>query len=578
VTRAAGKAGAGTGVRALVAMLALGVVLVVTGCGASRGPVPLRPEPVPYADTLPIPEPRERSPGEVAELLEEAVWEEASEPFSVRDLVNEQHEALNITRFDDAVSSSWWERRIGYRPLTPEEVRRGATTTGPDTSRTLRVVAGKSAGVTPGFTVEDARGTRYVFKFDPPDYLHLVSSADVIASRLFWAAGYHVPEDYKVVFDSARLEVAEDAEITTESGDRPMTDADIREILDRLETTPDGRFVAVASEFVPGVPKGPFLFSGVRGDDPNDHYHHQYRRELRGLYVVSAWMNHFDMRFANTLTSYVEPGYLRHYLIDFAGALGSGSLRPHQPRDGMEHNFDLWAVVGRLATLGFYRAGWEGQDPGVIHPSIGWMRAETFDPDGWKPNWPNQAFRQKTVRDAYWGAKLVAAFSDAHIRAAVEAGGLPDRVAADTLVEILVERRDRTVAHWFGEVTPVEEVRSEPGTGGSDGRGSFTVSFRDLGLEEEVWSPGETRYRWRFRHAARDVELSGEEAAAGRSRQRIGVSLPSPSEVPGDLRGEEALATLRVTALRPGAEGRPAVIHLRWKGPGEGYRVAGLEH
>lgn len=351
-----------------------------------------------------------------------------------------------------------------------------------------------------------------------------------------------------------------------------MREEDVRGILEAVASLPDGRFPAAASEFVPGTPKGPFYFSGVRGDDPNDHYLHQFRRELRALFVLSAWVSHFDVRFANTLTSYVDPGYLRHYLIDFTGALGSESLQPRQPRDGLEHNFDLWAVAGRLFSLGFNRVGWEGEEAEVIYPSVGWLRAEGFDPGRWHPNWPNKAFRQMTVRDAYWGAKLVAAFDDAHVRAAVEAGKLPHAAAADTLTEILFHRRDRTVEHWFSRVTPVEEPEAGPTeTGGT------RVSFVDLGLREDLWSPGETRYRWRFRHPERGVEARGRTSA--RASERQAVELPTGDAAPlADPAPREALATLEITAVRPGAAEREAVVHLRWRGPDRGYSVAGLEH
>ena len=125
---------------------------------------------------------------------------------------------------------------------------------------------------------------------------------------------------------------------------------------------------------------------------------------------MSAWLNHVDMRFANTLDAYVVPGYLRHYLIDFAATLGSGTIRPHDPREGQEYNFDFWPSMGRMFTLGFFRMGWEEEPFEIIDPSIGWMAVEEFDPGKWKPNWPNEAFSSVKVVDGYWGAKLVARF------------------------------------------------------------------------------------------------------------------------------------------------------------------------
>lgn len=556
-----------------------GVFLAATAAAAGAcsplPPLPLRPEPVPYADTLPVPEPAPRERGEVGRIFETALGEEITRPVDVRRLTDTRHEALNVTRFDEVVPSAWFEPRNGRERLTPREVFLGATDgVGPDTSGPLRVVAGKAEGISPGFTVEDARGDRYLFKFDPKGHLHLASSADIVSSRLFWAAGYHTPEDHKVVFDPGRLVLDPEAEVTTATGrERAMTRDDVRGILELTDSLPDGRYLALASKFLPGTPKGPFLFSGTRGDDPNDHYHHEFRRELRGLHVVSAWLNHVDMRFQNTLDVYVAPGYLKHHLIDFAATLGSGTIRPHEPREGMEYNFDLWPTLARIATLGFYRTGWEGADVEPIAPSVGWMPVESFDPASWKANWPNPAFSAVTPRDGYWGAKLVGSFSDAQIRAAVEAAGLPTASAADTLVEILRLRRDRTVTHWYGKVTPLEEVTARRAGGGE----TLTVRFRDLGLDAGVWTPEETTYRWSFRHPERGISVEGRTGADPGPGQAISIPGAAGGEEAGGGR-RERLAVLEVAAVRPGAAARAATIYLERRGPREGYAVAGLAH
>lgn len=579
-----------TGARRPLLLLAAAAAALATAACSGRAPVPMRPEPVPYADTLPVEEPAEREPLEAGRLFLNAVGAQPTRPFDLRRGADARHEALNLTRFDDVVNSSWYEHRIDAPGgLSPREVGLGPARTPPDTTGPLTIVAGKSAGISPGFTVRDASGRRYLFKFDPEGHLHLASSADVVSSRLLWAAGYHVPEEYKVTFDPDRLALSEGAEVSDEGGDRPMRPEDVAAILARTDSLADGRYVALASRFVPGVPKGPFHFEGVREDDPNDHYRHEHRRELRGLYVLSAWLNHVDVRFANTLAAYVAPGYLRHYLIDLAATLGSGTVRPHRPREGAEYNFAFWPSLARLVTLGFYRAGWEGREPEPLHPAVGWMRVEDFDPAGWRPNWPNRAFWNMTERDAYWAAKLVAAFDREDVRAAVAAAELPDPAAADTLVDAIVTRRDRTVAHWFRRVTPLEDPAVlEPG-----GAGGPALAFRDLALEEGLADPGETRYSWRFSHPARGVDRRGTSSASEGVRQRIGFG-------PGDERraggggappaggraeraggatvGEAALARLEVTALRPGWPRRAAVVHLRWSGPDEGYAVVGLEH
>ncbi|MFO7586952.1 MAG: hypothetical protein R6X22_02675 [Gemmatimonadota bacterium] len=580
---------------ALAALAALGLA----GCGgASRVPLPLRPEPVSYADTLPIPEPEAREPLEAPKLFDDALAGEVSRVLGIRRAAGRRHEALNVTRFDDVVPSAWFEPRNAVRRLSPEEVFRGPTTSaGPDTDGPLEIVSAKVQGISPGFNIRDSRGDRYVVKFDPKGFLHLSSAAGVISNRLLHAAGWHVPEDYVLVFSKERLAVAEGATIRGEDSEEgPLTLAAVLEVLALTDSLPDGRYLAVASKFVPGPPKGPFYFDGVREDDPNDHYRHEHRRDLRGLYVVSSWLNHVDMRWMNTMDAYVEPGYLRHYLIDFAATLGSGTIRPHEPREGLEYNADFWASMGRLVTLGFYRVGWEDRQWEVIDPSIGWLEAEEFEPGRWKANWPNAAFSRVTARDGYWGAKIVGSFTDEQIRAAVRAGRLPSESAADTLARVLVARRDRIVDHWYRRVTPLERFEVVPGGTEADACGAslapeapaFVLAFDDLGLGAGLWTTDGITYAWELEHAALGRSWTGVAPAVdcpvrGEAARRALLIAPDgrkPGRDPGRrLAGGDALATLRLQGVLPdGTELRPLVVWLRRAGDAPGYTVAGLEH
>ncbi|MEE9132650.1 MAG: hypothetical protein V3U13_03745 [Gemmatimonadota bacterium] len=534
-------------------------------------------EPIAYVDTLPSLQPKVREPKEITRLLKVSVGGQIGYGFSLRRWLGEQHEATNVTRFDDVVNSTWFEHRIDLRGMTPEDVARGPTTIAPDTSRTLTVIGGKAAGISPGFTVRDANGTTFLFKFDPKGNLHLASAADVISSRLFYAAGYYVPEDYIVVLDPSQLVVDPEAEITVDFVERKMTRDDIHRILSLTDSLPDGRYLALASKFVPGRPLGPFYFSGARGDDANDYYYHEHRRELRGLYVMSSWLNHVDMRFANTLDVWIDPpGYVRHYLIDFAATLGSGTIRPHDPREGSEYNFDFWPSMARVLTLGFYKHGWEDQEFEVLHPSIGWIPNETFEPGKWRANWPNGAFNRATAADGYWGAKLVGAFSDEQIRAAMREGQLPVQEANEILAEILMSRRDKIIAYWYAKVTPIERPDTRfPNSEVSE----LEVAFDDLGIAAGVWTAGQTRYSWKFKDVYQGIEAAGEHTADPGERQSLRIALEGLDKGLPGVDDPEATATLRVEVRRDGKPvKREAVIYLRWDGSDSSYRVVGLQH
>lgn len=94
---------------------------LLAGCASAPDPLPLRPEPVPWADTLPIEEPPEQVERQGFRALLYHTPYEMSEPFRLSDPGGE---ALNRTHFDDVVSSAWFERRMGYEAIGPARLAR----------------------------------------------------------------------------------------------------------------------------------------------------------------------------------------------------------------------------------------------------------------------------------------------------------------------------------------------------------------------------------------------------------------------------------------------------------------------
>jgi hypothetical protein len=103
------------------------------------------------------------------------------------------------------------------------------------------------------------------------------------------------------------------------------------------------------------------------------------------------------------------------------------------------------------------------------------------------------------------------------------------------------------------------------------------VSFEDLGLNGGVWDAASTRYRWEVHDRKRGLESVGEQTAVAGARQSLALALErhalnSPPAEPDEL------AELRIRAVRPAADGREAVVYLRWMGEEVGYQVVGLTH
>jgi len=374
--------------------------------------------------------------------------------LGIRRLVRHPREAANVDERDQVrLPSTWWQPRLGFREVTVEQMLRGpGPGTGPAPGK-WTVTRAKTQGVTPGFFVRDEKGDRFILKFDPKDNAEMATGADVVSSYLYWAAGYNVPDNAIVYFKPGDLEIGADAVYVGALGHtRPITQEFLDEILGKLPRREDGAIRAMASRLLKGKPLGPFEYRGRRGDDPEDLIPHQLRRELRGLWAIAAWTNHADVRGPNSLDMWVKEGgrsFVRHHLIDFGSCLGSGALTARSYPTGGEYFVDYGVMARQLVTLGSLPFKWESvTDP--HYPSIGFIEASAFDPVSWRPDYPNPAFDERTERDVRWGARIVAAITDEHIRAAVERGRYSDPRAAEYLVRVLIERRDKLARRWLG--------------------------------------------------------------------------------------------------------------------------------
>ena len=96
--------------------------------------------------------------------------------------------AMNINTIDEVPDSSWFTNRIiGSKAMTAEEVASGPDSgTGPAPGKWM-IASGKSDGVTPGFTILDAKGDRWFIKFDPPKWREMATGAEVVVTKLFHA-------------------------------------------------------------------------------------------------------------------------------------------------------------------------------------------------------------------------------------------------------------------------------------------------------------------------------------------------------------------------------------------------------
>ncbi len=443
------------------------VLLFLLAAGAAaQQPPDTREEPLRVDfDMASIPEPRQVDTGYAYDFMDGTFFQQVKQAFDLPRHFGRSRPAYNVNSLDEVPDSSWFTNRNGARRMSLEEIRRGPDVNGGPAPGALIVTRGKTSGISPGFFVVDGRGDTYLLKFDSPDYPELATAAEVISTKLFHAIGYNVPQNTILRFRREDLRLDAEAEFEDQQGrKRTMHDADVNEILKLAARQPDGRYRAVASKLLPGKPKGGFSFSGVRKDDPNDIIPHQDRRDLRGLRIFSAWLEHNDIRVGNTLDMYVtENGrsFLRHYLIDLGSTLGSDTAFPNVDIVGKEYQFDGAEAGKVLVTLGLYQQPWRLETRTLRYPSVGHYESRTFAPRRWKQNFPLLAFENMTDADGYWAARIVGSFTDEQIDAAVATGELSDPEAARYLASRIKERRDRIMQTYAQRTAGLDRFRLE---------------------------------------------------------------------------------------------------------------------
>ena len=377
--------------------------------------------------------------------------------------------AQDVNSLDEVPDSTWFTNRIGVRDLSLDEVRRGPNVHEPPTlHRPWTITGAKVGGTAIGFVFKDARGDRYLLKFDKQEVPEMETGAHVIGQRIAWACGYNVPEDDVAFISRTDLVIAPDATKKNLVGDKsPLTEADLDAALAKVWHRPDGQIRVLVSRFVPGPPIGPYAREGIRADDPNDVVPHELRRSVRGQVSIFAWLNHTDLQEDNTLDAYVpdpedpERRIVEHYLIDFGKSLGVMGYINHWQTVGFTFRLDLGQAVRNLLTLGLIVPPWEEVTSPPIR-GVGLYSATNYDPGEWRTNSPYWPFFDADRFDAFWGAKILIRFTREQLAAIVEGAQYSDPRAAAYMLDVLVERQRRTAKYWFERVAPLDAFTVEP--------------------------------------------------------------------------------------------------------------------
>jgi hypothetical protein len=456
-----------------------------------------------YPDDRPVARPPERrNPTIRWEGARDAVFRPAEHFLGLE----YARQASGVNALDEVPDSSWFvdRRRDPSAPddqprwleLAPEVAERGAAVE-PEPSPPFTVLHAKTEGSAKGLVVLDAEGVKYLLKLDPPGHPGLVTSTEVVVTRLAWAAGWMVPSERLIDLPVSDLQLSKDA-WTKDKWDHqlPFGADDLAAMLSPVSH--DGTLRALASRLIEGDLLGWFTYYGRDKYDANDLIDHQNRRDLRGFGTFCAWVDNVDTFENNTLDSYVGApgqGHVLHYQQDVGASFGTFAGKPAPYYMGLVSDFPVGEMLTSFFTLGLVPAHWasvslkRARDVALVEwPEFGMFDAEHFYPRQWAPVLPTAPFVRQTKRDRYWGAKQVARFTEAEVRAAIRAGRYRP-VAAEHLFEVLWRRREKIARAFFSDVAPLDHFRLE------DDR----VCFEDLWITAGLGGGEATLYRARER-------------------------------------------------------------------------------
>ncbi|HEX2671489.1 MAG TPA: hypothetical protein VHM25_11485 [Polyangiaceae bacterium] len=495
-------------------------------------------------------------------------------PMSKFFQVDSYGEAENVNAFDEVPDSSWFTNRIGARPLTPDEVASGFCADGPELESdppagSWPVDHGKDNGANPGFRV-NIRGQKYLLKTDDTQ-TERATGAAAIAARFYYAAGWWAPCDSVVYFKKSALVLKPGLMIKANVGPaQPFDQARLERVLAAAGRRGE-LYRAVASRWLPGLPLGPFTYDGTRSDDPSDVIAHENRRDLRGARLIAAWLNHFDSREQNSMSTWMatnpkdgaSAGYVRHWYIDLGDCFGSEwSVDAVSKSLGHAYLLDFGYILEDFATFGAIQRPWDRaqRTPGATN--FGYFSERDFDPELWRGEYPNPAFGRMTERDGAWATRIIARFTEQDVRAAVGAGNFTNPAHTEFLVRVLLARQQRVLSRYFSKLSPLADVQIA-------GRRLCTT---DLARSTATF-PSE-RFRYRVELSRGTSETATPPPVVG-ARGLTCVDL-GESRVARSLPDESPERYLKVRLYNGVAPG-PLVVHFYDLGADRGLRLVGIE-
>ena len=210
-----------------------------------------------------------------------------------------------------------------------------------------------------------------------------------------------------------------------------------------------------------------------------------------------------------------------------------------------------------LQTFGLWAPAWARRHIAPYHPSVGPFTADGFEPEEWKAEYPNAAFLNMRADDAFWGARRVAAFTDAQLRLLADQGRYSDPAATAQVAQALIGRRDLIAKTWLTRVTPLVSPALE-------GR---RLRFANAAVDARVTNPPSSYV----------VQWERFDNSTG-THTRVGTPLTTstPEAVLPDELAQEPYVSARVHAIHPEYRHWTSPVAFYFRRDGERWTPVGL--
>jgi hypothetical protein len=474
-------------------------------------------------------------------------------------------ESVNVNALDEVPDSAWFTNRIGARPMTVEEVARGACKQGQflDPEHAAEgswvIDKGKIGGYSPGFRVVIPGKGKFLLKAEDKNVEpERQAASSVIGASILWAAGYYSACEQVIYVRPSVFTLAPGLRMQKNFQPEEAFDQHALDAMLAQSTKRGGLVRLSASAWIEGHPIGNYSFDGTRGDDPNDVIPHEDRRDLRGLRLLAAWIDRFDAREANTFDTWIasdprvpdsSPGIVLHYQLDTSETLGSTwAWEEISRRLGKSYVIDWGDLARDFVTLGIPIRAWDLATRTPGHEIFGFFNVRDFRPDHWRSEYPNKAFSRMTERDGAWMARILSHFTPEMIRALARSGNFSEESQATYLADVLEGRLELILERYLTRLSPISDLR----VAGDE------LCGVDLAEMRRVREP------FYFSYTAH-LESGATLAVTKREGARVCVTVPHASEG----------AYLRVV-IQDGVAKGPLVAHLYDLGA-RGFRLSGLE-